>query len=459
MWRTCVLLGALLVTAAGCRKQGPPAPPANDEARAATARRFFSLLTEGKLAEGHTLFNSIMKGALPLPALEEAWKKTQEQAGPYQKLLGERALTVQGSRVFDFTCAFAKHPLDVRISVDRDARVEGLFFRPASGKLPGAADAPPYARREALEEQELTVGGGELALPATLTLPRQRHAGALPAVVLVHGSGPQDRDETIGPNRPFRDLAWGLAAKGVAVLRYEKRTRRHGQKLDPRKITLREETIDDALAAVKLLRARAPLVDPTRVFVLGHSLGGTALPRIAGADPKLGGLIFMAASARPLEDLIVEQLSHIAGLDGKVSPEEKTQIDAARAAAATVKSPELSADTPASKLPFGVPAAYWLDLRANDPLKLAAALPEGTRMLFLQGGRDYQVTVKDLELWKRALAEREKRGEARFVLYPKGNHLLADGEGRCEPAEYLRPAFVSVAAIEEIARFVSGGAR
>jgi hypothetical protein len=454
MWQTYVLLGTLLVTGAGCKKPGPPAPPANDEARAATARRFFSLLTEGKLAEGHTLFNPIMKAALPLPALEEAWRKTQAQAGPFQKLLGERALTVQGSRVFDFTCAFAKHPLDVRVSVDRDARVEGLFFRPASGKLPGAADGPPYARRSALVEEEVTVGGGELTLPGTLALPRQRHAGALPAVVLVHGSGPQDRDETIGPNRPFRDLAFGLAAKGIAVLRYEKRTRRHGQKLDPRKITLKEETIDDALAAVKLLRARAPLVDPARVFVLGHSLGGVALPRIARDDGKLGGLIFMAASARPLEELIVEQLSHIAGLDGTLSPEEKAQIEAARAAAATVKSPELSADTPASKLPFGIPAAYWLDLRANNPLTIAAALPGGTRMLFLQGARDYQVTVKDLELWRGALAEREKRGEARFVLYPKGNHLLADGEGRCEPAEYLRPAFVSAAAVDEIARFV-----
>ncbi len=458
MRRASVLLGALLMTVCGCRKAGPPPPPANDEARAATARRFFSLLTAGKLAEGHALMNAIMKDALPLPALEEAWRKTQEQAGPYQKLLGERALSVQGSRVFDFTCAFARHPLDVRVSVDRDAKVEGLFFRPASGKLPGAPDAPPYARKEASEETELSVGEGELKLPATLTRPRPRPAGALPALVLVHGSGPQDQDETIGPNKPFRDLALGLAARGIAVLRYEKRTRRYGQKLDLKTLTLKEETIDDALAAVKRLRATEG-IDPARIFVLGHSLGGTALPRIARADPKLAGLVFMAASARPLEDLVVEQLGTIAGLDGKLSPEEKTQLEAAKAAAQVVKSPDLSADTPAAKLPFGIPAPYWLDLRANDPLKLAAALPAGTRMLFLQGARDYQVTVKDLELWKQALAAREAKGEARFVLFPKGNHLLADGEGRCEPAEYLRPAFVAQAAIEEIARFVLGGAR
>jgi dienelactone hydrolase len=241
--------------------------------------------------------------------------------------------------------------------------------------------------------------------------------------------------------------------------------------MDLKKVTLREETIDDALAAVRKLRESGPLIDAARVFVLGHSLGGVALPRIAReelrlhrgasaggeqAQLKLGGLVFMAASARPLEDLIVEQLTYIAGLDGTVSAEEKTQIEAAHAAAAILKSPELSPETPAAKLPFGVPAPYWLDLRAHDPLKIAAALPEGTRMLFLQGGRDYQVTVKDLELWRSALAAREKTGAARFVIYPKGNHLLADGEGRCEPAEYLRPAFVAAAVIEEIARFVVG---
>jgi len=80
--------------------------------------------------------------------------------------------------------------------------------------------------------------------------------GPFPAVVLVHGSGPQDRDETIGPNKPFRDLAWGLASQGIAVLRYDKRTKVHGAMMAGavEQFTVKEETIDDALAAVALLR-------------------------------------------------------------------------------------------------------------------------------------------------------------------------------------------------------------
>ena len=90
-----------------------------------------------------------------------------------------------------------------------------------------------------------------------------------PGVVLVHGSGPNDRDETIGPNKPFRDLAWGLATRGIAVLRYEKRTKRHRLKMAllANSLTVKEETIDDAVAAVTTLHA-VEEIDASRIFVL-----------------------------------------------------------------------------------------------------------------------------------------------------------------------------------------------
>jgi hypothetical protein len=97
--------------------------------------------------------------------------------------------------------------------------------------LPAAYQSPTYAVPAAFREQELIIGqGGEWPLPATLTMPAAGK-GPFPAVVLVHGSGPNDRDETLGPNKPFRDLAWGLATQGIAVLRYEKRTREHAAKI------------------------------------------------------------------------------------------------------------------------------------------------------------------------------------------------------------------------------------
>jgi pimeloyl-ACP methyl ester carboxylesterase len=127
-------------------------------------------------------------------------------------------------------------------------------------------------------------------------------AGPLPAIVLVHGSGQHDRDETIGPNKPFRDLAWGLASRGIAVLRYEKRTRQHQQRVAQLEngFTVKEEAIDDAGAAVALLRNRTG-IRANRIYVLGHSLGAMLAPRIAAADPAVAGLVLMAGPVRSLE--------------------------------------------------------------------------------------------------------------------------------------------------------------
>jgi uncharacterized protein len=419
------------------------APPAATPALEARAREFLQLLVQRKYDEAHRRCSPVMAGAMPRQMLQQVWEKLQHQVGAYQRVAGTRQEEVSGFRVVVLTTHFAKTPLEVRVTVSAEGMVDGLYFRPAAPQAPAAA-LPPYARAGTFAEREVAVGDGEWRLPGTLTLPQ---ASRPPAVVLVHGSGPQDRDETIGPNRPFRDLALGLGSRGIAVLRYEKRTRVHAAKLRLEGFTLHQETVEDALAAVALLR-RMPEIDPSRLFVLGHSLGGMALPRIGHGDTRIAGLIFMAATSRPLEDVVVEQLRYIASLDGKASDEARQQIVDAEAAAAAVKSARL-ATTPAAKLPFSIPAAYWLDLRAHDPLHEVKTLRQ--RLLLLQGGRDYQVTLKDLDGWRRALAG---RADVVVKVFPKGNHLLAFGEGRCEPAEYLRAAHVAAPVIEEIATFI-----
>lgn len=143
-------------------------------------------------------------------------------------------------------------------------------------------------------------------LPGRLALPPGD--GPFPAVVLVHGSGPNDEDETIGARKLFRDLAWGLAARNIATLRYVKRSRFQPEAFDPkRKATVKEEVIDDARAAVALLE-RDPRIARRAVFLLGHSLGGTLAPRIAQGGPPLAGLLIFAGSTRPLDELVRDQL-------------------------------------------------------------------------------------------------------------------------------------------------------
>jgi dienelactone hydrolase len=305
--------------------------------------------------------------------------------------------------------------------------------------------APEYADPAAFTEETVVVGKDPWALPAMLSLPKPANANArVPAVVLVHGSGPNDADETILANKPFKDLAWGLASRGIAVLRYEKRTKAHGAKMTG-DVTLYDETIDDAVSAAALLRERKE-IDPERVFVLGHSLGGTAAPFIAKKDGKLRGLVILAGTPRPALDLVVEQIEHMARLDGAVSDEEKEGVDGFKKSAADIRAGKQEA-LDANLL--GAPGKYWLTFDTLDAAGAAKSL--SLPMLFLQGGRDYQVTGVCFAAWKTAL---EARKGVTFRLYEKLNHLFIAGEGVSSPDEYGKPGHVDGAVIRDVAEWI-----
>ena len=277
----------------------------------AAGTQLVDMLVKGDSAAAVGRFDSTMKSALPEQKLKEVWQTIQQQAGPFTRRLGTRMERVDGYDVVFVTCQFERAELDAKMVFDTDKRIAGLFFVPSQ---PAAQEAalPSYVKPGAFREEEFTVGSGEWSLPGTLTLP-VGVTGLLPAVVLVHGSGPNDRDETILANKPFRDLAWGLASKGIAVLRYEKRTKVHAAQIAAAglsQFTVKEETIDDALSAAAQLR-QTDGINPKRIFILGHSLGGTVAPRIGQADPNLAGLIILAGATRPLEDLMVEQTRYI----------------------------------------------------------------------------------------------------------------------------------------------------
>ena len=410
----------------------------------ADGRAFIDLLVNKKFATAVEQFDNTMKTALPEPKLQETWTSVLTQVGPFKQAGSARVETRGAFTVVIVTCDFQKAALDVSVVFDQQKRVAGLFFAPAKKAF---AYAPPaYVKPDAFREKETTVGTGEWALPATLTIPVG--VGPFPAVVLVHGSGPNDRDETIGSNKPFKDLAWGLASKGVAVLRYEKRTKQYGAKLMALpNLTAKEEVIDDVLAAVDLLR-KTEGIDAKRIFVLGHSLGGMLVPRIGRLDPNITGLISLAGATRALEDVIPEQLAYIFSLDGSVSPEEQKQLDEAKEQTAKVKAlkPE---DANSTTLIYGVPVSYWLDLRGYDPAEVAKGLKQP--MLILQGERDYQVTMEDFKRWNAALA-----GKRNVTLksYLGLNHLFIVGTNRSTPLEYDQPGHVDERVIEDISSWI-----
>jgi dienelactone hydrolase len=399
----------------------------------------------------YALFDATMQKAVSLDQLELLWPQVELQAGAFQSCSGYHQADVSGYATVIATCEFKAQNLDLYVAFDADSKIAGLhFLNSANSSTPSFTyQAPAYVDQSSFTEREVTVGSGQWALPGTLSIPKG--SGPFLAVVLVHGSGPNDRDETIGPNMPFRDIAWGLASKGIAVLRYEKRTREHANLFTPevlKTLTLQQETIDDALLAAALLR-QTPEVDPQQVYVLGHSFGALAAPRIGVQDPVLAGLIIMAAPAKPLEDIYVDQLTYIFSLGGDLTPAQQEMLRAAEAGAAMVKSPNLTADTPADKLPLHASGVYWLDLRSYHPDEIAATLT--MRLLILQGGRDYQVTPDNFDIFKSVLSG---RANVTFHLYPDLNHLFMSGSGPSTPQESDQPGHVAEQVISDIAAWI-----
>jgi len=391
-------------------------------------------------------FTPEMQKALPPDKLKTVWESVLGQFGPFQKVLGTRT---ESRGKFEFvyvTCQFEKDKLDVRLVYSADKKLGGLQFVPAKSAI--EYKSPGYVHADKFKSKDVTVGADTpWALPGTLDLPVG--AGPFPAVVLIHGSGPHDRDETIGPNKPFRDLADGLASRGIAVLRFEKRTRQHAGKMLGTPVTIKEEALDDAVAAIELLR-QTPGVDPKRVYVVGHSLGAMLAPKIATLDPKLAGIAVLAGNARPLEDLIVEQFAYLGKLGGEPDAVVMERINKIKEQAAKVKDPKLSAETPPADLPLGVPAAYWLSLRGYDPPAVAAGLT--MPILVLSGERDYQVPAADYELWQKALAGKPT---ATLKRYPGLNHLFMEGTGPASPADYQKEGHVAEKVVEDVAGWVA----
>jgi dienelactone hydrolase len=437
LWTTAALAGLLVATPFAAA-----AAPRKD-IHTSRARHLIESLARKDHAAARKHFDANLNKLVGRDALAELWRKQTEQNGELKKITDTRT-GKRGEHTFVLlTCQFDRGDLDMEVNFDRDHRINGFYFGPLR-------KAPPYARLGSFREVELTVGAaGKWPLPGTLTLPNGD--GPFPAVVLVHGSGAHDRDETIRPNKPFRDLAWGLASRGVAVLRYTKRTYQHASKIPELKGTfsVKDEVTDDALAAVALARKQKG-IDPNRVFLLGHSLGGYLAPRIATADPKLAGAIILAGPSRPLEDLIEEQIPYLISLGGKPSEEDKKVLARVKEQVARIRAGKLSDDIPPSGL-LGAPASYWRDLRKYDPAGLAARLK--TPLLVLQGERDYQVTLTDFKLWSKAL---ERRKNVCLKTYPALNHLFMEGKGKGKstPAEYDQPGHVARQVVEDIAAWV-----
>ncbi|MER6764778.1 MULTISPECIES: alpha/beta hydrolase family protein [Amycolatopsis] len=394
---------------------------------------------DGRFGEIATRFSPELRAAVSAAALEAGWAAQIGEHGPVTAL-GEPVAEPAGpglTRV-QVPVVCSRGAFLVVMSVDAAETVAGLRLAAATGWT-----KPSYVDETMFGEQDVVLSAEPHSVPGTLTVPRGE--GPWPGVVLLSGGGIFDRDETAGPNKPLKDLAWGLASRGVAVLRFDKVTHAHPELATAPGFTMSAEYVPYAAAAVRLLQSQDN-VDAARVFVAGHSMGGKVAPLVAIAEPSVAGLVLLAADAEPMQEAAVRVVRYLAAVDAKV----EALVEPITRQAAAVADPALSPSAPGDGLLFGYPGSYWLELREYDPVATAASL--AVPMFLLQGGRDYQVTVEDdLSRWRNGLA-----GPAVDLrVYPADDHEFFPGAGPSTPDSYQRPQHVDPAVVADLAEWLT----
>jgi len=386
------------------------------------------LLQEKNYQEAHSYFDETVKNKISVQLLEDTELQLANQLGRFNAVI---EVNNENDTYFYYS-DFEKMKLDVKITFNVDNKIIGFFFTPHK----------EFKKTNSLGK-DLNIRSGNIDLKGTILIPENDNLKKL--VLFVHGSGPQDRDETIFENKPFKDIAESLLAKGIASYRFDKRTLTNPESFKENS-TIDDEVTDDIVNIINFFKEDSQFED-YEITVLGHSLGANLLPRIANRSNHIVKVVLMAGNARPLEVLVAEQYDYIY----KLNPSEEVleAVNKVKEQIAFLKSKNFNVTAPKDKLPFNLSGYYWQSLLDYNPLKEIKKVK--TPILVLQGERDYQVTMKDFELWKSALKNNDK---ATFISYPKLNHLFMTGEGISEPKEYLAKANVNATVIADIYNFV-----
>lgn len=302
----------------------------------------------------------------------------------------------------------------------------------------------------AAKDIDIVVKTDTFSLPGVLTVP-DKASGKVPCVVFVHGSGPNDRDETIGPNKVFKDIADSLSINGIASLRYDKRTLVYGEKYLPQgaEANYYYETVADAVSAVETA-CNLPEIDSNNVYVLGHSLGAMLAPEIAHKSEKVAGLIMLAPPAQKLLDLMLAQCKYLKNVYAKLGATQAVEIMNQMAVTAENGKKIGNADYDEKiGLPQGLTESYIKYDNEYNPVQAAESLSMPIFMVF--GFRDYQVPFSNYNIWLKAMS---KHKNANVKIYYGINHIMREGTGEPSPLEYNEKKAMSPQVMKDIIKFI-----
>jgi dienelactone hydrolase len=394
-----------------------------------TGETFIKLLLQEKNYEkAYAYFDESVKSKISEEFLKTTEQQLENQLGKFNNII---EINNENSTYF-YYADFEKMKLDIKINLNEANKILGFFFVPHR-----------EFNKKNLLGSDLNIQIDNIVLKGTILIPENNNLKKL--VIFVHGSGPQDRDETIFENKPFKDIAESLYQKGIASYRFDKKTLTNPESFNY-KSTIDDEVTNDIVNIISYFKENEEFKG-YEIILLGHSLGANLMPRIAGKSAQISKLILLAGNARSLEKLIAEQYEYL--YKQNPSPELLEASKKMKEQIAVLTSKSFNVNTPKEQLPFNLSGYYWKSLLDYDPLKEVKNIK--IPMLILQGERDYQVTMEDFELWKSTLKNNKKTS---FISYPKLNHLFMSGESASEPKEYMIKGNVDEKVIVDIFNFI-----
>lgn len=418
----------------------------NDSTKTYVAQKFLGNLSSGDFGGAVRAFSWDLAGTLNQYWLKVIWESVQKQNGKYMGCYNTYTDRVTDEVLIYQECRFEQIDKQLKLVFDKENKIKSIHFVPARPTV--MYEIPTYVDLSFMVETDVTIRSGKYNLQATFTYPM--NGTHFPTIVMVAGEGPCDMDVSKGPNKFFKDLACGFAMNGIASLRFNKRTYQYPEVNDAplTGFTPNEEIIEDAIAAVRSAKSILA-VDTTRVFLLGHGLGAHLLPLIAQTT-KPKGMMLIGAPGLPYEDVVYNTQTYINNIAG-TSTLEMQDLVSLKERVDSVKLLNDSSDFAPYELPLEMPVSYWMFLKNYNAVKTATAL--NLPMFFIYSGRDFQTTAADMEVWKKAMAN---KNNVQFKFYENLNYYLHFGDKPSTPDEYIQKKQASKVAIDEMSKFVMG---
>lgn len=409
-------------------------------------------MAEGSFEETANKFSSLVAEQLDEDSLKLAYEQVAANIGSYVEYYDSIVTQARTEEtVIQIILRYEKNGITIYFTYNAANEINGLWLNYYT--IPEKAQD-----NNEFEEIEIQIGDDEFPLDGMLTMPK--NVENPPVVILVQGSGSTDMNETIGEvsNKPFKDIAYGLAQNGIASIRYNKKFYQYPEAATDA-ITVQDEVINDVDLAIAYALSNE-YFDCDGVYVLGHSLGGMLAPFIAFHNDKVIGIISLAGSPRKLEDIILDQniMRINAILESEdVSAEEVAEEEAEEyyETALLMVQEEINKVKQVKESDnsyiLGIGSKYWYSLAQIDTPSIVKEL--SIPMLFLQGDADFQIFVDaDYEEWKRILRGNDN---ATFILYGNLNHLFMTSNGRKDDSEYDISGNVSEEVMEDIAGWIN----